>query len=74
MTENPSQAGSLPLPRPPSLIGLDFDGVMTDNRVIVLEDGREAVACDRSDGLGIGRLRQLYTGPTQRDYVEIGQR
>ncbi|HHM05018.1 MAG TPA: 3-deoxy-D-manno-octulosonate 8-phosphate phosphatase [Gammaproteobacteria bacterium] len=31
----------------------DFDGVFTDNRVFVLEDGREAVACNRSDGLGL---------------------
>ena len=36
----------------------DFDGVFTDNRVHVLEDGREAVVCDRSDGHGIGMLRK----------------
>ena len=40
-------------------IVFDFDGVMTDNRVAVFQDGREAVLCDRSDGLGIGRLRAL---------------
>ena len=32
------------------LIILDFDGVLTDNRVYVLEDGREAVVCHRGDG------------------------
>lgn len=35
----------------------DFDGVMTDNRVIVSEDGHESVVCDRGDGLGISNLR-----------------
>jgi N-acylneuraminate cytidylyltransferase len=30
---------------------------MTDNRVTVSADGREAVVCDRGDGLGIERLR-----------------
>lgn len=35
---------------------MDFDGVMTDNAVWVMEDGRELVRCDRSDGLGIARL------------------
>ena len=36
----------------------DFDGVMTDNRVLVFSDGREAVIADRSDGLGISLLRK----------------
>lgn len=36
---------------------LDFDGVLTDNRVIVTEDGKEAVMCSRADGLGLERLR-----------------
>ncbi len=39
------------------LLVLDFDGVLTDNRVIVHQDGGEAVRCDRSDGLGIEHLR-----------------
>lgn len=38
----------------------DFDGVFTDNRVTVLEDGREAVMCNRSDGLGLQRLRDAH--------------
>jgi YrbI family 3-deoxy-D-manno-octulosonate 8-phosphate phosphatase len=37
---------------------LDFDGVFTDNRALILQDGTEAVTCDRSDGLAISRLRQ----------------
>ena len=35
----------------------DFDGVMTDNSVIVDENGKESVVCNRSDGLGVGRLK-----------------
>ena len=40
------------------LLVLDFDGVMTDNRVMVHQDGGESVRCDRSDGFGLERLRQ----------------
>ena len=40
------------------LLVLDFDGVLTDNRVIVDQDGREAVACHRGDGWGLARLRE----------------
>lgn len=36
-----------------NLIVYDFDGVMTDNRVTVDQDGKESVACNRGDGLGI---------------------
>lgn len=39
------------------LIVYDFDGVMTDNRVIVLQDGAEAVVVNRADGLGVNRFR-----------------
>lgn len=42
----------------PELIVYDFDGVMTDNRVLVLQDGSEAVLANRADGWGIGQLRQ----------------
>lgn len=46
------------LPKKIELIILDFDGVMTDNKVIVLEDGSEGVVCNRSDGLAIDMLRR----------------
>jgi N-acylneuraminate cytidylyltransferase len=39
------------------LLVLDFDGVMTDDRVAVGQDGTESVVCHRGDGLGIERLR-----------------
>ena len=40
------------------LIVSDFDGVMTDDRVLVNEDGVESVFCNRSDGLAIELLRE----------------
>ena len=41
------------------LIVFDFDGVFTNNKVYTSEDGREAVICDRRDGLGINMLKEL---------------
>jgi len=41
------------------LIVYDFDGVMTDNKVIISEDGREAVFCNRADGLAIQKIKEL---------------
>ncbi len=41
------------------LVVYDFDGVMTDNRVFVDEDGKESVAANRSDGFGIGIIKKL---------------
>ena len=38
------------------LVGIDFDGVMTDNTVLVFDDGREAVRCSRLEGYGLARL------------------
>lgn len=46
------------LPHPIAALVLDFDGVFTDNKVIVLQDGREAVICDRSDGRGLAQLKR----------------
>lgn len=43
---------------PVELLILDFDGVMTDNRVLVDQDGREAVWCHRGDGWGIACLKE----------------
>lgn len=40
------------------LLVLDFDGVLTDNRVLVHEDGTESVWCHRGDGWGIARLKE----------------
>jgi YrbI family 3-deoxy-D-manno-octulosonate 8-phosphate phosphatase len=35
----------------------DFDGVMTDNKVIVGEDGKESIVCNRSDGLAVSIIK-----------------
>lgn len=40
------------------LLTMDFDGVFTDNRVFISEDGKETVVCDRSDSLGIKELKE----------------
>jgi len=45
----------------PARIGalvMDFDGVLTDDRVFVSTSGEESVACTRSDGMGIELLRK----------------
>jgi YrbI family 3-deoxy-D-manno-octulosonate 8-phosphate phosphatase len=46
-----------PLPADVKLVVLDFDGVLTDNRVWVDGDGHEWVAANRSDGWGIAQLK-----------------
>lgn len=40
-------------------IVFDFDGVFTDNRVIVNERGEESVICSRSEGAGLDKLRKI---------------
>jgi N-acylneuraminate cytidylyltransferase len=47
-----------PLPVPVELLVLDFDGVLTDNRVWTDAEGKEWVAANRSDGWGIARLKE----------------
>ena len=37
---------------------VDFDGTLTDDRVVVDQDGRESVSVHRGDGLGIAALRR----------------
>lgn len=40
------------------LVVFDFDGVMSNNQVLVLQDATEGALCNRSDGLGIGMLKK----------------
>ena len=47
-----------PLPEKVRLVVMDFDGVLTDNRVWVDESGKETVAAYRSDSLGLAIMRQ----------------
>ncbi len=51
-------AASLPGLGSLRLLVLDFDGVLTDNRVMVTETGEEAVLAHRGDGWGIARLKE----------------
>jgi len=46
------------LPEKVTTLLMDFDGVLTDNRVWVDENGKETVAANRSDSLGISILRE----------------
>lgn len=46
------------LPKDIELIVYDFDGVLTNNKVLITEDGREAVSVNRGDGLIIRLFRE----------------
>ncbi|ARU17041.1 acylneuraminate cytidylyltransferase [Croceicoccus marinus] len=46
------------LPARIAALVMDFDGVLTDDRVFVSSAGEESVACSRSDGMGIELLRK----------------
>ena len=56
-------------------IFLDFDGVLTNNKVIVDENGKESVICSRSDGLAIDILKsnriKLYIISTEKNHVVL---
>jgi|GEM_PF-3000020 len=54
--QNEPQPNPDRLPPRIGLVAMDFDGVLTDDRVIVGEDGREQVICSRADGLGLTLL------------------
>jgi len=41
------------------LIVYDFDGVMTDNKVYIDQDGKESVQVNRGDGLGVSGIKRL---------------
>jgi N-acylneuraminate cytidylyltransferase len=53
-----TERGRWPSVRNIHTIIFDFDGVFTDNKVYVGQDGMEWVRCDRSDGLAIDLLRR----------------
>lgn len=41
------------------LMVFDFDGVMTDNRVLIDQDGKELVFVNRADGLAVSELKKM---------------
>jgi len=45
-------------PEQVKLLVLDFDGVLTDNRVWVDQNGKEIIAASRSDGMGLEMLQK----------------
>jgi 3-deoxy-D-manno-octulosonate 8-phosphate phosphatase (KDO 8-P phosphatase) len=51
----------------------DFDGVLTNNLVIVDQNGKESVSCSRADGLAFDVLRKLnkpaYILSTEKNLV-----
>ena len=62
-----------PFPQQVKLLVLDFDGVLTDDRVWVDADGHEQVAANRRDGMGISMLKksgvEIYVLSTERNPV-----
>jgi 3-deoxy-D-manno-octulosonate 8-phosphate phosphatase (KDO 8-P phosphatase) len=42
-----------------SLIVYDFDGVMTNNKVLISQDGTEMVQVNRADGLGVSEIKKF---------------
>jgi YrbI family 3-deoxy-D-manno-octulosonate 8-phosphate phosphatase len=62
---DPDAAVDLPAPALPGPTAIDvdavvtdFDGVHTDDRVLVSEDGTEFITANRSDGMGVRLLRE----------------
>ena len=55
----PDQRLRRTMPKKIELIICDFDGVITDNRVWVDQDGNESIAAYRSDSLRIREMREL---------------
>ena len=41
------------------IIIFDFDGIFTDNKVYINQNGEETVRCDKSDSLGFDLLRKF---------------
>lgn len=46
------------MPQNTRLIVYDFDGVMTNNKIFISEDGKEGVVVNRGDGWGVQQLRK----------------
>ena len=53
------------------LIVFDFDGVLTDNKVIIDQNGNENVICSRSDGLGFDVLKDTLNDMSQKGVKSV---
>jgi 3-deoxy-D-manno-octulosonate 8-phosphate phosphatase (KDO 8-P phosphatase) len=60
-----SNKGELPSICDVHTIVFDFDGVFTNNKVWIDQDGRESICCDRGDGLAFDLIRAFKK--TSRD-------
>ena len=60
-------SSTLPLPDAVHTIIMDFDGVFTDNKVYVDQNGMESVRCDRGDGLAFDLVRTV----TRRGELDV---
>jgi N-acylneuraminate cytidylyltransferase len=62
-----------PFPETVKMLVLDFDGILTDNRVWVDKNGHEMVAANRSDSMGIRFLKskgvEVFVLSTETDGV-----
>ena len=56
--EKQNKDNSDKLPADIELVVFDFDGVFTDNMVIVDQDGKESIVASRGDGMGISILKE----------------
>jgi YrbI family 3-deoxy-D-manno-octulosonate 8-phosphate phosphatase len=59
----PADAGFAQAAANVRVLGMDFDGVMTNNAVYLFEDGREAVRCSRFEGFGLRRVEACGVYP-----------
>ena len=50
---------NLSLPHSIDTVFFDFDGVMTDDTVIIDENGKESIPCSRADGMGVSLLKKI---------------
>jgi YrbI family 3-deoxy-D-manno-octulosonate 8-phosphate phosphatase len=63
-------ASCLPL-KDIQLIAFDFDGIFTDDKVYIDENGRESVACSRYDSLGVAKLKQMIAAQKFKTQVIV---
>ena len=61
------------------LIVYDFDGVMTDNSLLMDQDGKEYVRVSRADGLAVSEikkmfLKQIILSTESKKYAALGKK
>ena len=46
------------------IIVFDFDGIFTNNKVYINQNGEETIRCDKSDSLGFDLLKKNFKKDT----------